>query len=317
MIKVIYHCYGGSHSSVTTAGIHLGILPRDRVPGARELLQVPHFDGDEPLTHGHFRLIGHDWAGNEVYVLGKRTLGRNVTLLLQKAAQIFGRDHALYPVDTTGPINLFMVLGGFLSRRLKMVALGRPLVILGTRLAYFRFVQLADQVEEELRKRVQERQNYRERAFPRRTVFYLCSQDYRLALLTAGFHLYPGAEDDFVLKWVFGQKQVTGEVGTLAHVGSRDTCDLYLAGAGRDPQVVARTLRELRNLLGIPQMDWCVVESQVRPSWFYRGLAHLFRFFGWVEGLRFFEKRVFRKTIAACRAEGARVQARLKEGVLD
>ncbi|HBC94637.1 MAG TPA: hypothetical protein DCZ10_17500, partial [Pelotomaculum sp.] len=26
-MKVIYHCHGGTHSSVTAAAIHLGMLP--------------------------------------------------------------------------------------------------------------------------------------------------------------------------------------------------------------------------------------------------------------------------------------------------
>jgi hypothetical protein len=32
-MKIIYHCYGGTHSSVIAAAIHLGLLPEDRVPG--------------------------------------------------------------------------------------------------------------------------------------------------------------------------------------------------------------------------------------------------------------------------------------------
>ncbi|MDH7576306.1 MAG: DUF3189 family protein [Bacillota bacterium] len=317
MIKVIYHCYGGSHSSVTTAGIHLGLLPWDRIPNASEILQVPHFDGNEPIAHGHFRLIGYDYAGNEVYVLGKRTLGRNVTCLLQKVAQIIGCSHALYPVDTTAPVNLLMIFGGFLSRGLKLAPLGRPLVILGTQLAYFRFVQLADQVEENLRKRNKEQLSSLEQIPTPRVVFYICPQDFRLALLTAGFHLYSEAPDDFVLEWALEQKQFSGEIGTISYLGSHEGHDLYLVGAAGEPQIVARTLRELRNLLRVSRADWYVVESHLTPSLFYRGVALFFKLLGWRKAIRFFEKRVFRKLIHACRHEGYRVKASLKDGVLD
>ncbi len=317
MTKVIYHCYGGSHSSVTTAGIHLGLLPRDRIPGARELLQVPHFDGNEAVAPGHFRVMGYDWAGNEVYVLGKRTLGRSFTFLLQKAAQILGCSHALYPVDTTEPINLLMVFGGFLSRRLKMVAAGRPLVILGTQLAYFRFVELADQVEENLRKRSGENHNSREQFSSPRAVFYICPQDYRLALLSAGFHLYPEAHGDFILKWASQQKKVTGKIGTVSCLGSAGGYHLYVLGGGGEPQIVARTLRELRNLLGIPRSHFYVVESCVAPPLLFRWLALIFKIFTWSEGLRLLEKKVFRSMMEACRDEGNRVKTTIKEGVLD
>jgi len=43
-LKVIYHCYGGAHSSVTAANIHLGLLPRERTPGYRELISQKLFD---------------------------------------------------------------------------------------------------------------------------------------------------------------------------------------------------------------------------------------------------------------------------------
>ena len=58
MAKIVFHCYGGSHSSVTAAGIYLGMLPGERTASAAELLGVPHYDRYEAVIHGRFRFIG-------------------------------------------------------------------------------------------------------------------------------------------------------------------------------------------------------------------------------------------------------------------
>ncbi|HWJ02080.1 MAG TPA: DUF3189 family protein, partial [Verrucomicrobiae bacterium] len=43
-MKIIYNCYGGSHSSVTAAAIHLGLVDCGKVPCARELWKLPYYD---------------------------------------------------------------------------------------------------------------------------------------------------------------------------------------------------------------------------------------------------------------------------------
>lgn len=312
-IKVIYHCYGGSHSSVTAAGIHLGLLPRDRTASAQELLQIPHFDTFEEIVHGHFRYAGRNRSNVAIYVLGKKTLGRSVSLLLEMVAEIAGCSDRVYPVDTTGPINPFMVLGGFLSRRLRLVGIGRPLVVLGTQLAYRKLVELADQVEEVLqRKKVAESSTFK----PQRIVFYVCPNDCRLALLVAGFHLNPDFGEDAVLEWAINQK-FTGEVGAVSLVGHADGYDVYLVGAGDEPDIVARTLREYRGLIGIPQSNWSVVEVPAAVKMPYFLLGKIFKIFHLRKGLYFCERMAFRNLLDFCRQEAYRIKMCLKEGILD
>lgn len=113
MAKIIFHCYGGSHSSVTTAGIYLKMLPISRVASSAELLGVPHYDQKESVIHGHFRFIGRDMRGNEVYALGKRTAGPDITTLLHKIGELYTCRNDIEAIDTTYPINLLMVIGGF------------------------------------------------------------------------------------------------------------------------------------------------------------------------------------------------------------
>ena len=58
---IIYRCYGGTHSSVMAASIHLELLPGDRKPAGKELLALPYFDRIQPC----FNIRGKrgKWAG--------------------------------------------------------------------------------------------------------------------------------------------------------------------------------------------------------------------------------------------------------------
>ncbi len=67
-MKIIYHCYGGSHSSVITAAIHLGFIPRDKIPKTEELMKLPFYDKQTDKDHGILRLMGKDDLGNEIYI---------------------------------------------------------------------------------------------------------------------------------------------------------------------------------------------------------------------------------------------------------
>lgn len=321
---MIFHCYGGAHSSVTSSGIYLGLLPRDRVPDTAEILQVPHYDGDEPIAYGHFRFVGRDQAGRVVYVLGKRRLGPHINRLLIVVAGIFGRAGNIFSVDTTAPVNVLMMCGGYVSRDLKLVSLGRPFVVRGTKLAYFRFVQLAIQSEQRLLENhavPQARVTSGCRgaglvAFPPRVIFYICPDVFRYPLLTAGFHVYPGASDGQVLGWVRRQS-FSGAVGSVLFAGQVDDLRVYLVGAGRNPDLVGRIIRELRLLLEVPQSEYLVVTPGVRAS--YAGLlaARGCRLIGLDRLYRLWEEQLFKKKVDACRRESGDVIMRLKEAILD
>ncbi|MGD0622754.1 MAG: DUF3189 family protein [Thermacetogeniaceae bacterium] len=312
---VIYHCYGGAHSSVTSSGIYLGLLPRDRVPNTVEILKVPHYDGNEAITHGHFRFMGRDQAGRAVFVLGKGMLGPHINRLLIVIAGIYGCAGNIFSVDTTAPVNLLMIFGGYVSRALKIVSLGRPFVVLGTKLAYFRFVRLASRTE----KRLLENCRAGETSLPatlRQVIFYLCPDGFRYPLLTTGFHIHPGASDEQVLCWARRQS-FTGAVGSVLFAGVADDYQVYLVGAGRDPVIVGRIIRELRFFLEVPQSDCLVVNPEIRPSYAGFLAARGCRRLGLDRLYRFWEERLFIKKIGACRRESGDVIRRMKEGILD
>lgn len=147
-MKFLYYCYGGSHSSVTAAAIHLGFLPADRVPSAEELMAVPYFDGQIKSDHGTFKFMGFDDRGNEIYVIGVEKSGCLFEKMIRGAADIFDVEEKEFKVvNSLKYVNNLMRLGGFLSRRAGMVAIGRPIVIKGTQVAYWDFVKLVDEVK--------------------------------------------------------------------------------------------------------------------------------------------------------------------------
>ena len=41
---VIYHCFGGTHSSIIAANLHLGRLPWQNNVSASQLFSLPYFD---------------------------------------------------------------------------------------------------------------------------------------------------------------------------------------------------------------------------------------------------------------------------------
>ncbi|KUO50482.1 MAG: hypothetical protein APF76_07450 [Desulfitibacter sp. BRH_c19] len=153
-MKIVYHCYGGSHSSVTTAAIHLGYLPNHRRPTSEELMGLPFFDKQIDKDHGKFNLMGKDEIGNEVYICGCRSLGSKVEKTLQGVAKITNTpiDDMIF-IDTLNGVNNLMRVGGFLSRKLKLVSMGRPLVLEGTINSFNKFVDMVGEVKKNIAQR--------------------------------------------------------------------------------------------------------------------------------------------------------------------
>lgn len=148
---IVYHCYGGSHSSVVTAAAHLGLLDPGRVPTASDLMALDYFDRMENEEHGRLRHMGIDEAGRLVYVLGCEGVNQRLVRCLRALMQ----EEHLEPdqvcfVNTLPYVNPLMRAGGFFSRALGWIAIGRPLVIRGTQRAFPQFAALARRVKKQL-----------------------------------------------------------------------------------------------------------------------------------------------------------------------
>jgi len=147
-MKVIYHCYGGAHSSVTAASIHLGLLPADHIPCREAFWKIPFYDRQENDEHGHIFFMGRDERGNEVYFMARR--GRPVVLesVINGLAGVFDIPPGEYLlVNVMQNVNWTMKLGGYLSRRCGFIRIGRPIVTLGTQAAYFQLVDLVRKIK--------------------------------------------------------------------------------------------------------------------------------------------------------------------------
>lgn len=147
-MKIIYHCYGGAHSSVTAAAVHLGWLPSDRLPATDELNNLPYFDRPVTQDHGNIRYIGTDDSGNEIFIVGRRNASRIFENLAAGLLEIYAQPKEQFIfIDVMPYVNWKMVLGGFTSRRLGWAWFGRPVIMAGVRYSYWSIVSLVQRVK--------------------------------------------------------------------------------------------------------------------------------------------------------------------------
>ncbi len=146
-MKIIYHCFGGSHSSVTAAAIHLGLLPTSKIPLAHDFMALPYFDKTSGKVYGKISYMGQTAEGDEVYILGKKNLGNRMNRIFFGLAELLEMEDQIIVVNTMPYVNIFMMVGGFLSRRLGLIFPGRPILIWGTRLAFLNLVGLVKNIK--------------------------------------------------------------------------------------------------------------------------------------------------------------------------
>ncbi|MBU7005547.1 DUF3189 family protein [Phosphitispora fastidiosa] len=147
-MKIIYHCYGGAHSSVTAAAVHLGWLPTDRIPGSDEIKAIPYFDRPVTGDHGRLQFMGNDEFGNDIYVIGRRNAARVFENMAIGMAQVYGFcSEQLVLVNVMPYVNWKMVVGGFTSRKLGFTAIGRPVVTAGVKAAYWKIVSIVNRIK--------------------------------------------------------------------------------------------------------------------------------------------------------------------------
>lgn len=143
-MKIIYHCYGGSHSSVMAAALHIGLIPKNQIPTQDMLMAIPYYDKTTNADFGSIRFMGIDDYNNEVFVLGKKSMGDRYSNLLMGVAEILGCKDQLLVVNCMNRVNLAMKLGGFSSRKMGIVSLGRPVLVRGSQKAFMELVNLVE-----------------------------------------------------------------------------------------------------------------------------------------------------------------------------
>lgn len=149
---IIYHDVGGAHSTATAANIHINNLPIDRVPDKSELLSLTTFDKINKNQLGHILYIGEDEFGSKVYTIGRKYNPNIVLSAIKDIFNIAGGKEELYIVDTHPTVNVWMKIGGFTSRGLGIVSIGRPIVTYGTLKAYENIADIVKKVKDTIRK---------------------------------------------------------------------------------------------------------------------------------------------------------------------
>lgn len=120
--KVIYYCYGGTHSSVMAASIHLGLLDGGARPSLEAIMELELFDRVDSQTMGKPLFCGHDQAGREVYVLGAGKYRAQVTGLINSlVSACYPHEPAPCLINTLTVVNGRTRVGGFASRRLGQI----------------------------------------------------------------------------------------------------------------------------------------------------------------------------------------------------
>lgn len=148
-MHIIYHCFGGTHTSVIASYIHIGVLPLETVPSKEVIEGIPLYDKlNGQNDTGHIVLIGKDEFNNNIYSLGVK----NGKKLIEPALKdfyyhLFNTNNGLLIIDTSSATNWIMKVGGFTSIALKMPIIGRPLVTYGVKLAYKNIVQIVKNVK--------------------------------------------------------------------------------------------------------------------------------------------------------------------------
>lgn len=135
---------------MAAASIYLGRLPRLRVPRLEELLALPYFDRANKAEIGILHYIGLDRQGNRVFIMGSGPWGAEIRGLLPSFLKLAGpAAPGVAIIDCFSKVTLPVQIGGFVSRRLGLAAIGRPLVGRGILWSYPRLVALVDSFEED------------------------------------------------------------------------------------------------------------------------------------------------------------------------
>ncbi len=148
---IIYNCYGGTHSSILTSAVHLGILPSNRIPSKQEILNTEYFNKLHYKDMGRLIFHGMDEYGNKVYTIGRGTSKalipalRNLSLEMHK---LYDVNEGFAYVNTSGTVPISMTLGGFFSRGLKIDFIGVPLLAIGAQHTYNNIVTLAQKTKQ-------------------------------------------------------------------------------------------------------------------------------------------------------------------------
>ncbi|MGM0369405.1 MAG: DUF3189 family protein [Bacillota bacterium] len=150
-MKIIYYCYGGTHSSVLAAAIHSGKLSSANTPSKSQIYSLPLYDKVSSNQLGTPFFYGTDEFDNSIYVLGLAGQRNLIKELVLDYLQLFNiNTEELMLVASLPYVSIVTKIGGGLSRRLGLVSLGRPIVTRSLQKLYPNYIKLVDRVKSQL-----------------------------------------------------------------------------------------------------------------------------------------------------------------------
>jgi hypothetical protein len=133
---------------VVAAAIHCGLLPCERLPAYQEFAALPYYDRTRPEFIGTPYLMGRDEHGNEVYFMG---LWDQRDKLIAAAGELLasaGVAPSAYHFQNAFPLITFSTkVGGLLSKRYRLTALGRRITVWGIKRRYPSFIAMVQAVK--------------------------------------------------------------------------------------------------------------------------------------------------------------------------
>ncbi|MFT9496184.1 DUF3189 family protein [Anaerosolibacter sp.] len=142
-LYVVYHDPRGTHSSVIAAAVHLNLLPLDKTPSKKDILNVPLFDHLGKKDLGRLIFHGKDEYENQIYTIGCHHASQLITHALPSVFQMIDKDpNEILCVDTTRTMNLWIQAGSLISRQLGIFGIGRSMLSLGILNAYPKIISI-------------------------------------------------------------------------------------------------------------------------------------------------------------------------------
>jgi hypothetical protein len=150
---VIYHDFGGTHTSCVCANMHINKLPMDTIPDKEEIMNLPTFDKIRKNNYGKLLYIGTDEMGAKVYTLCRKHSKKFVIPAISDMYQIFNGDmNGFFLANTSPTVNNLMRIGGFSSRVLGLTSFGRPIAAKGIQKDYTKLVDLVKATKDYMHK---------------------------------------------------------------------------------------------------------------------------------------------------------------------
>lgn len=123
-MNYVYLGLGDLYLPAVAAAIHLGRLPADKIPGAKELAGLPYFMAGEKETQGVFHPVGRDADGNNVFISQVSAEPELVWHSIMSLVHVLGADPDTVQVRLCIPENpqvsaLLAILGRLGLKRLR------------------------------------------------------------------------------------------------------------------------------------------------------------------------------------------------------